>query len=66
MSTCDYYVNPFADEGDENGGLGNKPALLRMKFRRKEDGLIGVSYRCEEHATDTNDKWECLGVEPES
>ena len=62
MNTCDFYVNPFAD--DDSGLCGN-PAPLTVVFVRKSDGIRRTSYRCEEHATDCNNQWEVAsGVDP--
>jgi hypothetical protein len=58
---CDFESDPFA-EGD--GGQCENEATIKSTFRRKEDGTIAASMRCDRCATLTNWCWECVETTP--
>lgn len=56
--TCDWCVNPFADDPKDDGLCGRRAD--EQTFRRKKDGFVSVSFRCDEHRNLTNDQWEVI------
>lgn len=59
---CDFYTNPFAAE-DEESQCCREPTV-EVTFRRKKDGVVGKSHRCQEHLTFCNDQWELVEEDP--